>query len=163
MTERIAVFAGTFDPVTRGHVDLIRRGARLFDRVFVAVAPDGPTTWIRRSERMALLEASLDRLPGVEVEAFDGLLVDHARARGARVLLRGVRTLRDFEYEREMAVANRDLAPDLDTVFLVPSPATALVSSSLVREVARLGGDVSGWVEAPVADALRHRLARDGV
>lgn len=158
MTQRLALFGGTFDPVTRGHADVIRRGARLFDAVRVCVAPDAPRAWLPQDLRVELLRAEVDGLDNVTVEPFEGLLTDAAKAVGAVALLRGVRTVRDFEYELEMAFANRDLAPEVETVFLPPSAATALVSSSLVREVARLGGDVSAWVTPRVAAALQRRL-----
>ena len=160
MTRRLAIFGGTFDPVTRGHEDVVRRGARLFDRVLVCVAPDAPRAWLPQDLRVELLRGEVADLDHVEVEAFDGLLSDVARARGAVALLRGVRSVRDFEYEMEMAFANRDLAPEVETLFLPPSASTALVSSSLVREVARLGGDVSAWVSPTVAAALRRRVTR---
>lgn len=155
MSERVALFPGTFDPVTLGHLDLIRRGAGLFDRLIVCVTVDGSSTWLPQARRVQLIEAEIEGLAGVEVEAFEGLLVDHAKRRGASALLRGVRTVRDFEYELEMAFANRTLAPAVETLFLAPSPETALVSSSLVREVASLGGDVSAWVSPAVARVLR--------
>lgn len=156
MSQRVALFPGTFDPVTLGHLDLMRRGARLFDRLVVCVAPDTSGTWLDQGQRVDLVQGLLDADPisGVEVAPFEGLLVDVARERGAVALLRGVRTVRDFEYELEMAVANRQLAEDLETLFLAPSPASALVSSSLVREVFALGGDVSAWVPERVAREL---------
>ena len=159
MTRRLALFAGTFDPVTRGHEDVIRRGARLFDAVLVCVAPDAPRAWLPQALRVQLLRDEVADLEHVEVEPFDGLLTHVAVEREAVALLRGVRSVRDFEYEMEMAFANRDLAPHVETLFLPPSAKTALVSSSLVREVARLGGDVSAWVSPAVADALKHRAA----
>lgn len=157
MSDLVGLFGGTFDPPTFGHLDLVRRGARLCDRLVVAVAPSGATTHFSREERVALFAALVPDLPSVVVEPFDGLLVEHARRRGARLLLRGVRGVRDWEYEREMAFANRALAPGVETVFLVPSAEVALVSSSLVREVAALGGEVSAWVAPAVAAALRAR------
>lgn len=159
MTDRIALYPGTFDPVTLGHLDLIRRGAALFDRLLVCVTVDGSATLLPQSERVALIEAQVEGLPNVEVEAFSGLVVEHARRRGAKALLRGVRTVRDFEYELEMAFANRELEGALETLFLAPSPATALVSSTIVREVASLGGDVTPWVPPGVAEALRDAFA----
>lgn len=155
MTERVALYPGTFDPVTLGHLDLVRRGVRLFDRLIVCVAEDGRSTWLPQARRVSLLQDAVQGLEHVEVEPFRGLLVENARRRGACALLRGVRTVRDFEYELEMAFANRDLAPAIETVFLAPSAATALVSSTIVREVASLGGDVTPWVPPGVAEALQ--------
>ena len=157
MSPRTALFPGTFDPVTFGHLDLMRRGARLFDRLLVCVAPDGRDGWLDRQTRVDLIEPLLERegLENVKVVPFDGLLVDVARKHDAVALLRGVRTVRDFEYELEMAVANRQLHEGLETLFLAPSPTSALVSSSLVREVFSLGGDVSAWVPEGVVQALR--------
>lgn len=160
---RVALFPGTFDPVTLGHLDLMRRGARLFDRLVVCVGPDVSGTWLGQEDRVALVRGLIEEeaLEGVEARGFRGLLVDRAREAGAQALLRGVRTVRDFEYELEMAFANRQLAEELETLFLAPSPASALVSSSLVREVFALGGDVTAWVPASVARALGSLRPRD--
>ncbi len=154
MSEHVAVFPGTFDPVTHGHLDLIRRGGAIFDALVVAVSEGGGRTWFPLAERVAMLEALVAPYSNVSVRPFDGLLVEFAQRSGAVVLLRGVRGVRDYEYELEMAWANRGLAPEIDTVFLAPSPQVALVSSSLVREVASLGGDVSAWVPPSVVRAL---------
>ena len=136
----------------------MRRGARLFDRIVVCVAPDGGSTWLPQALRVDLFRQAVADVENVEVEPFEGLLTDVAKSRGAAALLRGVRTVRDFEYEKEMAFANRDLAPGVETVVLTPSADTALVSSSLVREVARLGGDVSAWVSPVVDAAVKRRV-----
>jgi pantetheine-phosphate adenylyltransferase len=151
---RTAVFAGTFDPVTSGHLDVVRRAATLFDELIVCVAREGRATLFPVEERVRLLETSIADRGRIRVEAFSGLLVAQARRLGARVLVRGVRGPQDLESELQMAYANRSLAPEIDTVFLVPSPGNALVSSTLVREVARLGGDVSAWVPPAVAEAI---------
>lgn len=152
--KHLAVYPGTFDPLTNGHHDLIRRGASIFDAVIVAVVDTGEKAHFALDERLAMIEATIGDLENARAEAFTGLLVEFARARGAQVLLRGVRCVRDFEYEMEMAWANHGMAPELETVFLAPSPEFALVSSSLVREVASLGGDTSLWVPPAVAAAL---------
>jgi pantetheine-phosphate adenylyltransferase len=158
MSDVTAVFAGTFDPVTHGHLDIVRRAARLFDRVVVSIARTGRDTLFTADERAALLRETLGSVDGVSVELFDGLLVEEARRHGARVLIRGSRSARDWDYEMEMALANRGLAPEIDTLFLPPSAGLGQVSSSLVREVARLGGDVSPWVPAAVIAALEAKL-----
>ncbi|MDQ6926027.1 MAG: pantetheine-phosphate adenylyltransferase [Candidatus Eremiobacteraeota bacterium] len=159
---RAAVFAGSFDPVTRGHVDLVRRAAALFDRVVVAVAVNsGKQPLFSLEERVTLVRGALDA-EGVraDVARLDGLLVAFARAAGARYLVRGVRTVADFEYEQQMARMNRHVAPKIDTVFLSPAPELAWVSSTLVREVARLGERVDALVTPNVAAALDAKFGR---
>jgi pantetheine-phosphate adenylyltransferase len=151
---RTAVFPGTFDPVTLGHLDLLRRAARLFDRVVVGVAREGKDTLFSVEERVAHVRAGVEGLAGVTVEPFSGLVVEFARRVGATVLLRGVRTFQDWEYELRMVHTNRSLAPELETVFLAPAAAYSFLSSSLTREVASLGGDVSPFVPPGVAAAL---------
>jgi len=158
MPPRIALFAGTFDPVTLGHLDIVRRAAPLFDRLVVAVARSGKETWFSPEERVGLLTATVRDLANVSVLAFDGLLVDVARREKASVLLRGVRTFQDWEFELRMMQMNRHLAPAIETLFLAPSVEHAFVSSSLVREVAGLGGDVAALVPPPVAAALAARV-----
>jgi len=155
---RTAVFAGTFDPVSNGHVDVIRRASRLFDRLVVAVAKAGKETLFSIEERVAMATAATKGIAGVVVEPFDGLLVEHARRAGAIALVRGVRTYQDWEYELRMVQMNRHLAPDLETVFLAPAPEHAFVSSSLIREVSALGADLSSLVPPSVGDALRSKF-----
>lgn len=159
MASRVALFPGTFDPVTHGHLDVVRRAARLFDRLVVAVAVAGKSTLLPVEERVALLRTHVASLGTVTAEPFDGLLVAFARAQGATVLVRGVRTYQDWEYELRMLQMNRHLAPELETVFLAPSAEHAFVSSTLVREVAALGGDLTGLVPADVAAAIARRAA----
>jgi pantetheine-phosphate adenylyltransferase len=155
--QRIAVYPGTFDPPTNGHVDVITRGAGLFDRVIVGVLENtGKQPRFSRSDRVDMLRELFADRPGVDVAAFDGLLVDFVRARGARVILRGVRSAVDLDYERQMALTNRHLAPEVDSVFLLASADVANISSTLVREIAALGGSVRGLVP-PSVEA---RLAR---
>ena len=152
---RIAIYAGSFDPITRGHQDLIRRSLEFVDRVVVAVATNvSKQPLFTADERVALVRACVGDDPRVEVRKLDGLLVHFARDVGARLLVRGLRAVADFEYEFQMALMNRHLSPDLETIFMVPSVDLTYVSSSLVREVARFGGDVSGLVHRGVAEAL---------
>lgn len=157
MSTTVAIYAGTFDPVTLGHMDLIRRGAALFERLVVCVSAEGRATLFAAEERRRMVADAVADLKGVEVVLFRGLLVEEARRHGARVLLRGLRGGKDLEAELPMAFANRALAPGLETLFLPTSAAHALVSSSLVREVSALGGDTSAWVPPHVARALAGR------
>lgn len=155
----IAVYPGTFDPITNGHSDIVRRSALLFDRVVVAVAANpSKRPFFDLDERVTLAREVLGGLSNVEVRGFGTLLVDFVQEIGARVILRGLRAVSDFEHEFQLASMNRHLAPDLETVFLTPAEEFAYVSSSLVREIAALGGDVSHFVAGPVRSALRNRV-----
>ncbi len=158
LSQRIAILPGTFDPVTLGHLDLARRAARLYDKVIVSIARTGRDTLFTPEERAALFVGALDGLENVEVEVFDGLVVEQARRHGATTLLRGIRNTQDWDYEMQMAIANRGLAPEIETLFMPPASGLTQVSSSLVREVAKLGGDVSAWVPAEVAQAVHEKL-----
>lgn len=160
---RIAIYAGSFDPITRGHEDLIMRSLAFVDRLIVAVARNvSKTPLFTVDERVALIRAALGGDPGndsrVEVRSFDGLLVDFARSSGANLIIRGLRAVSDFEYEYQMALMNRHLAPNLEIIFMLPSLDTTYVSASMVREVARFGGDVGGLVHPSVAKALREKF-----
>lgn len=167
---RTAVYAGSFDPVTNGHVDIVHRALAVADRVVVAVAVNATKQPLfTMAERAALLEGSLGDLiagrapdggPRVVVRHFQGLLVEFAREVGATLNVRGLRGVADYEYETQMAHMNRHVRPELETVFLVPAAGVSFVSSSLVREVARLGGRVEGLVPGPVEAALRARFGR---
>jgi pantetheine-phosphate adenylyltransferase len=153
---RIGVYAGSFDPITRGHEDLIGRSLEFVDRIVVGVATNiSKQPLFSLEQRVGFIRAAVGSDARVEVRQFDGLLVDFARSIGAKLIIRGLRAVSDFEYEFQMALMNRHLAPALETVFMVPSLDTTYISSSLVREVARFGGDVSGLVHPVVADALR--------
>jgi pantetheine-phosphate adenylyltransferase len=156
---RKALYPGSFDPVTFGHLDLVARGAGLFDRLVVAVA-DNPRkkALFTVEERVAMLLRHAKRRTNVEVTSFTGLAVDFAKANGLGVLLRGVRTTTDFEFECQMALTNRSLAPDVVSVFMMPAPEYAFLSSTLIKEVVGAGGDVSKWVPKDVAKALAKRL-----
>jgi pantetheine-phosphate adenylyltransferase len=158
--ERIAVYAGSFDPITRGHEDVIHRSLEFVDRLVVAVATNSakqPLFGI--DERLALIRATVGSESRIDIRSFTGLLVDFASEVDARLIIRGLRAVSDFEYESQMALMNRHLtAGRLETVFMVPSLDTTYISSSIVREVARYGGDVSGLVHARVAEALRSKF-----
>lgn len=153
---RIAVYPGTFDPITNGHVDLATRAAPLFERLIVAIADSsnkGPA--LSLEERIDLARTALSGLPNVEVRGFAALLADFVEETGAGVILRGLRAVSDFEYEFQLASMNRHLIPTAETLFLTPAEQYSFISSSLVREIARLGGDVSGFVHPAVQQALR--------
>ncbi|WP_303783758.1 pantetheine-phosphate adenylyltransferase [Azovibrio restrictus] len=152
---RIAIYPGTFDPMTRGHEDLVRRAARLFEQVVLAVA-ESPSKkpFFTLAERVEMAREILADLPNVEVCGFNTLLMDFVHARGARVIVRGLRAVSDFEYEFQMAGMNRQLHPQVETVFLTPGEQYMFVSATMVREIARLGGDVSKFVQPAVARRL---------
>jgi pantetheine-phosphate adenylyltransferase len=156
---RIAIYAGSFDPITRGHEDLMHRSLEYVDRLIVAVATNSTKQPLFSiDERVSLIRAALADEPRIEVRSFGGLLVDFAREVGASLLIRGLRAVSDFEYEYQMALMNRHLSPRLETVFMVPSLDTTYISASLVREVARYGGPVDDLVHPRVAEALRAKL-----
>lgn len=153
-----AVYPGTFDPITYGHIDLVHRAAKCFDRLVIAVAQHPHKhTLFSMEERVELVRQSLPDVPNLEVDQFDGLLVDYVQTKGARVIVRGQRAFSDFEYEFQMALTNRKLAPNVETLFLMPKEEYSYVSSSLVREVAALKGDIQHFVPAPVVRALRDK------
>ena len=155
-----ALCPGSFDPPTNGHLDVIRRAARHFDHVVVAViANPSKTPLFTLDERKAMLAEVLDNLDNVEIDSFDGLLVDFARERDVQVIVKGLRAVSDFEYELQMAQMNSALAPGLDTMFVTANPSWAFLSSSLVKQVARYGGSVEGLVPEVVSRALKERFA----
>jgi pantetheine-phosphate adenylyltransferase len=154
----IAVFPGSFDPLTNGHVDIIERGSRIFDRIIVAVAVNAEKVPLFSvDERVAIIREVFRNQPIVDVDTFDGLLVDYARRRGASALIRGLRAVSDFEYEFQMALMNRRLNHDLETVFLMPDEKYTYTSSRLIKEVFMLGGEVSGLVPPMVEERLRNK------
>ena len=154
-----AVFPGTFDPITLGHLDVVARASRLFDRVTVGVAEHhAKAHLLSPEERLALAREAVAHLDGVEVASLGGLLVDGLRTLDAQVIVRGVRSAADLEYERQMALTNRALAPDIETVYVVPSPELAHISSTLVRQIAQLGGDTRPFVPPQVAALLADRF-----
>jgi len=156
---QIAVYPGTFDPVTHGHTDLVSRAARVFKKVIVAIA-ESPhkTPLFTLEERIAMTRRELDGLENVEVVGFEDLLIDFVRAQGAGVIIRGLRAVSDFEYEFQLASMNRHLAEDIETMFLTPDEAYSYISSSLVKEIARLDGNVTDFVGSEVQKALRERF-----
>ncbi|HEU5041873.1 MAG TPA: pantetheine-phosphate adenylyltransferase [Gemmatimonadales bacterium] len=158
---RIAIYPGSFDPPTKGHEDLVRRSLALADRVIVAVAVNvAKQPLFTVEERLAMLRQAVGDDPRITFESFQGLLADFAKRAGATTIVRGLRAVSDFEYEFQMALMNRQLHPSLETVFLVPAVDLTYLSSSLVREVARYGGDVSALVHPVVAEALARRFSR---
>ncbi len=158
---RIGLYPGSFDPPTKGHEDLIRRSLALCDKLVVAVAVNGSKDPLfTPDERLAMLRAAIGDQPKVSVRSFDGLLADLAREVDASIIIRGLRAVSDFEYEFQMALMNRQLHPGLETVFLVAALDLTYLSSSLVREIARLGGDVSRFVHPAVSSALERRFGR---
>ena len=157
---RTAIYAGSFDPITRGHEDLVKRSLEFVDRLVVAVATNvAKQPLFSVEERVELIRAALNDRDRIEVRQFSGLLVDFAREAKAQLLIRGLRAVSDFEYEYQMALMNRHLSPGLETVFMVPSLDTTYISASLVREVARFGGEIGDLVHPAVAAALHEKYA----
>ena len=154
------VYPGTFDPFTRGHEDLVRRASRLFDAVVVGIADsEAKRPFFSTDERIAMAREVLRPYPNVEVLGFSSLLMDFVHAQGARVILRGLRAVSDFEYEFQMAGMNRNLHPEIETLFLTPDEKYMFVSATIVREIARFGGDVSKFVHPLVAERLQRKVA----
>jgi pantetheine-phosphate adenylyltransferase len=154
-----AVFPGSFDPITNGHIDVIKRALKLFDRITIAVAnrkEKSPIFTVK--EREALVKKVAVNLDRVDVKAFDGLLVDFVKKEKACTIIRGLRTISDFDYEFQMALTNRKIAPDIETIFFLASVQYAYLSASLVKEIARMGGDLREFLPAPVVEALKKKL-----
>ena len=159
MTTKTAVYPGTFDPLTRGHEDLVRRAAKLFDRVVVGIAESrSKRPFFSLEERVAIARELLVSYPNVEVRGFDCLLMEFMLEHDAHVILRGLRAVSDFEYEFQMAGMNRNLYPDVETIFLTPSEQYMFISATMVREIASLGGDVSKFVQPIVVQRLADKL-----
>ena len=156
----IAIYPGSFDPITNGHLDLIQRGSRMFDRLIVSILRnDAKQALFSVEERIEMLREVVQVYPNVAVDSFEGLLVEHAKALSATALLRGIRAISDYEYELQMALMNRRLQPDLETVFLLANESYSFISSRLVKEVFGLGGSITGLVPPTVEERLRRRMA----
>jgi len=157
----IAIYPGSFDPITNGHLDLIQRGSRMFDRLIISVLRnDKKRPLFTVEERTEMLREVLSIYPNVQIDSFNGLLVDHASAHSATVLLRGIRAISDYEYELQMALMNRRLRPEIETIFMMANEAYSFISSRLVKEVISLGGDIKGLVPPVVEQRLKDRLQK---
>ena len=157
---RTVIYPGSFDPLTNGHLDVVQRAAKLFDRVIVAVAKnEGKNPLFSQVERLEMVNRSITHLTNVEAEVFDGLLVNYVEQRGAQAIIRGLRAVSDFEFEFQLALMNRKLNERIETIFMMPKDTYTFLSSRIVKEIARLGGDVSSFVPPPVREALLARLA----
>ena len=160
---RIAIYPGSFDPLTNGHLDVVQRAAKLFDRVIVAVAKnESKHPLFTLDERKALVKKAVAHLPHVVTDAFDGLLVEYVKAKQASAIVRGLRAISDFEFEFQLALMNRKLDENIETIFMMPKDTYTFLSSRIVKEIARLGGDVSAFVPVHVQAALRKKLKRAG-
>jgi len=156
---RTAIYPGSFDPLTNGHLDVLERAAKLFDRVIVAVAlSESKNPFFTLEERVALMKPAVARMKNVKAGVFDGLLVEYAHKQKAQAIVRGLRAVSDFEFEFQMALMNRKLAKDIETIFMMPKETYTFISSRIVKEIARMGGDVSPFVPPHVAAALKKKL-----
>lgn len=159
---RRAIYPGTFDPITNGHKDLVRRAAGIFDEVVVAIAANpGKTPMFTHAERISLTERVLAGIPNVRITGYDGLTADFMREQGIHIVVRGLRAVSDFEYEFQMAGMNRKLYPEVETVFLTPADEYMFISATMVREIARLGGDIDKFVQPQVTRRLQHKFQPD--
>jgi pantetheine-phosphate adenylyltransferase len=157
---RTVIYPGSFDPLTNGHLDVLQRATKLFDRVVIAIARnDGKQPLFTLEERLVLVRESVRGLPNVEADTFDGLLVDYVQRRSAQAVLRGLRAVSDFEFEFQLALMNRKLNDNFETIFMMPKDTYTFLSSRIVKEIARLGGDVSAFVPDHVRAALTAKLA----
>jgi pantetheine-phosphate adenylyltransferase len=160
---RTAIYPGSFDPLTNGHLDLIQRATKLFDHVVVAVArSESKNPLFTLPERLALVEQAVRKIPNVTPESFDGLLVDYVEKRGGQAVIRGLRAVSDFEFEFQLALMNRKLNERVETIFMMPKETYTFLSSRIIKEVAKLGGDISAFVPPHVSDALAKKLSRTG-
>src|SRR5437764_2085330 len=160
---RTAIYPGSFDPLTNGHLDVIQRATKLFDRVIVAVAKsESKSPLFTLEERVEMVAGAIGHLPTVEADSFDGLLVNYVESRSAQAVVRGLRAVSDFEFEFQLALMNRKLNERFETIFMMPKDTYTFLSSRIVKEIARLGGDVSAFVPAHVQTALKHKLSLVG-
>jgi pantetheine-phosphate adenylyltransferase len=158
---RTVIYPGSFDPLTNGHLDVIQRATKLFDKVIVAVAQnESKNPLFELSERVNMVQQAIQHLPAVEVDSFDGLLVDYVESRSGQAVVRGLRAVSDFEFEFQLALMNRKLNERIETIFMMPKDTYTFLSSRIVKEIARLGGDVSSFVPALVQTALKTRLSK---
>jgi pantetheine-phosphate adenylyltransferase len=156
---KIAIYPGSFDPITKGHLDVLKTGAEIFDKVIIAVSRNSSKTpFLTVDERIKLIKASIKDLDNVEVDSFEGLTVEYAKSKGAKILLRGLRAVSDFEYEMQLSQTNSALSEDIKTVFLTTRPRYNFISSSTVKDVALMGGDVSKFVPEEVNNYLKQRV-----
>src|SRR5277367_2924454 len=157
---RTAIYPGSFDPLTNGHPDVVQRAAKLFDRVVIAVAKnEGKNPTFTHNERLALVKQAVKHLPNVEADSFDGLLVEYVLSRRAQAIVRGLRAISDFEFEFQLALMNRKLDENVETIFMMPKDTYTFLSSGIVKEIARLGGDVGDFVPDPVQAALAAKFS----
>lgn len=153
---KIAIYPGSFDPITKGHLDVLKTGADIFDKVIIAVSNNtSKNGFLSVDERLELIKASIEGIDNVEVDSFEGLTVEYAKSRGAKIILRGLRAVSDFEYEMQLSQTNSALSEDIKTIFLITKPKYNFISSSTVKEIALMQGDISKFVPAPVNEYLK--------
>lgn len=153
---KIAIYPGSFDPITKGHLDVLKTGADIFDKVIIAVSNNtSKNGFLTVDERLELIKASIEGIDNVEVDSFEGLTVEYAKSRGAKIILRGLRAVSDFEYEMQLSQTNSALSEDIKTIFLITKPKYNFISSSTVKEIALMQGDISKFVPAPVNEYLK--------
>lgn len=156
---KTAIYPGSFDPITKGHLDVLKRAASIFDKIIIAVLVNSSKkSFLPIEDRIKLIKESCIDLPNVEVDSFDGLTIDYARQKNANVLIRGLRAVSDFEYEMQLSQTNSALAPDINTVFLITKPKYNFISSSTIKEIAHMKGDISKFVPTPVAEYLKTKI-----
>ena len=156
---KVAIYPGSFDPITKGHLDVLKRAAGIFDKVIIAVlVNNSKKSFLPIEDRIMLIQQSCQDIENVEVDSFDGLTIDYARKKGAKILIRGLRAVSDFEYEMQLSQTNHALDPDINTVFLITKPKYNFISSSTIKEIAKMNGDISKFVPSPVAEYLREKI-----
>jgi len=158
---KIAIYPGSFDPITKGHLDVLKTGAGIFDKVIIAVSKNtAKQGYLTVDERIALIKASVTELENVEVDSFEGLTVEYAKQKGAKIILRGLRAVSDFEYEMQLSQTNSALSEEIKTIFLITKPKYNFISSSTVKEIGIMGGDISKFVPEPVNQYLKTKIAK---